>query len=298
MHLGGTVTFNGLSLNTVTRTAGGVPSSGYLIERFAPAPPPPTAYLEKRALTDGLDASDVFLGGRTFNLIVTAFGSTAGDFWDKAQDLFEAFSPTITYDSDSANAGFIAFDFSQPTANVATWPASAYPNGIPMRYYLRPLEGPTYAIERDKDGGSLTSGRVKPFSIPLIARDPRKYLQSATVTGQFTTTFVAATYRGDYWSHPIITFSLSATGHSAFNPVFGDGSFAHSSVINLSSRSSGTFTLDFGKRTFVDNTGASMAGLIGSSVAYGGQVRSGTTFRYLNPTGISSCTMTYREAWA
>ena len=292
MHLGGSVTYNGLSLNTVTRTAGGVPTSGYLIERFSPDPPPPTAYLEKRALADGLDASDVFLGGRTFNLIVTAFGSTAGDFWDKAQDLFEAFSPTIAYDSDSANKGFLAFDFSQPTALVSTWPTSTYPNGIPMRYYVRPLGAPTYAIERDKDGGSLTTGRVKPFTVPLIARDPRKYLQSATTTGQFTTTNQTATYRGDYWTYPVITFSLSATGHSAFTLNLS----GFDTQINLSGHSSGTWTFDYDKRTLT-RAGASDAGLITASQGYP-SVEVGTTFKFTNPTGISSCTMTYREAWA
>lgn len=292
MDLGGTVTYNGLSLNTVTRRPGGQPSSGYLVERFSPEPPPPTSYLEKRALADGLDAGDVFLGGRQIGLIVTVFGSTAGDFWDKAQDLFVAFSPTISYDSDSAERGFTALDFYQPTADIATWPTSAYPSGIPMRYYVRPQAGPSYAIERDKDGGVGGQGRSKAFSIPLIARDPRKYLQSTVTTGQFQTTTQVASYRGDYWTHPIITFSLSATGHSAFalrvNEIHVD--------INLSGQSSGTFIFDYGKRTLT-KSGVSKAGLIAASAGYN-VVESGTTFRYSNPTGISSCTMTYREAFA
>lgn len=294
MDLGGTVTFNGLSLNTVTRTAGGAPTSGYLIERFTPEPPPPTSYLEKRALADGLDAGDVFLGGRNFTLIQQVFGTTPGDFWDKAQDLFHAFSPTIAYSTDSAERGFLAMDFYQPTADISTWPTSAYPDGIPLRYYVRPLAGPTYAIERDRDGGVSGQGRSKSFSIPLIARDPRKYLQSATVSQEFTTANQLAAHRGDYPTFPVITFTLTATGHSNFALTIAGIQVN----LDLSVGSSGTFTFDYGKRTLVDAFGASKTSRIQASGGYEQIQPGGTNYRYANPTGIATCTMTYREAFA
>jgi len=292
VNLQATISYNSLSINTATRSAGGGPTAGYRVMRFAPDPPPPVSYLEKRALADGLDAGDVFLGGRSFGLIVAAYGSTEGDFWDKAQGLFSAFSPTIAYDADTANRGFLAFDFYQPTANIATWPASAYPDGIPMRYYMRPSSGPVYVLERDKDNPD-GKAHSKQFSIPLVARDPRKYFQSATTTPQWTVSNQLVTYRGDYWTHPIVTFSLSAGGHSAFALRHDIG--AYFAVINLSTESSGTFILDHSKGTLT-KSGVSKAGLV-SSANYG-VVESGEFFRYENPTGISSCTMTYREAWA
>lgn len=293
MNLLAAISYNSLSINTASRSAGGGPTTGYRVKRFAPDPPPPTSYLEKRALADGLDAGDVYLGGRSFGLIVVAYGSTEGDFWDKAQDLFAAFSPTIAYDTDTAERGFLAFDFYQPTADIATWPESAYPSGIPMRYYMRPSSGPVYTVERSRDTAD-DGPHSKAFSIPLIARDPRKYLQSATVTGQFQTANQTVTYRGDYWTHPIITFSLSATGHSAFTLTIGGLAVA----IDLSGQSSGTFEFDYGKRTLIGvGSGESKAGLIRASAGYA-VIESGTTYRYANITGISSCTMTYREAWA
>lgn len=292
MDLGGTVTYNGLSLNTVTRQAGGLPMSGYAVERFRPDPPPPTSYLEKRAISDGLDAGDVFLGGRSFALVVTAYGTSEGDFWDKAQDLVTGFTPTVAYAADSANRGFLALDFYQPTADVATWPTSAYPDGIPMRYYVRPQASPTYMVERDKDGGTASDPRSKTFDINLVARDPRKYLQSQT-TATITTSTQTVTYKGDYPTPAIITFSLSATGNSAFTLTLGGLAV----VINLSSQSSGSFTFDYGlKFLYATSGGASKMDLI-SSVAGYSSVDTGTTFIMSNSTGISTPVLTYRTAF-
>jgi hypothetical protein len=286
----GPVSYNGLLINTAV-VAAGTPTRGYRIDRFAPEPPPPSSYVEKRALGDGLDVGDVFLGGRQFGLIVTVLGTSAGDFWDLAQDLFAAFSPTIAYEADTANRGFLDYDFHQPTADIVTWPTSAYPYGIPLRYYMRPSSGPAYALERERDNAGAR-GHAKQFSIQLLARDPRKYLQTATTTGQFTTANQTAVYRGDYWTYPIITFSLSATGHSAFTPNISGLDIQ----IDLSGHSSGTWTFDYGQRTLV-LAGAASEGLIVASQGYG-VIEAGATFKYTNPTGISSCTMTYREAWA
>ena len=294
MNLQALITYNGLSINTASRSAGGAPTSGYRVLRFAPEPSPPTGYLEKRALTDGLDAGDVFLGGRTFGLVVQVFGSSEGDFWDKAQDLFAAFTPTVAYNADTTNRGFLDFDFSQPTADIATWPTSAYPNGIPLRYYMRPSSGPSYVVERIKDN-VREGGHAKAFNIQLIARDPRKYLNTElqyAISASSTT----GTYRGDYQSAPIITFSVSATGHSAFTLTVNG--FAN--VINLSGVSSGTFTFDYGKRSLVDSTNTSRASLLSSVAGFPlvGPSTSEPSFSYTNPTGISSAFIKWREAWA
>lgn len=287
------VTFNSLSINTATRSAGGVATSGYLIDRFRPIPPGVDAYKEKRALRDGIDAGDVYLAGRQFSLIVTVFGSTRGDFWDKTQDLLEKFSPTIAYTADSANRGFLAFDFYQPTADIATWPTSAYPDGIPMRYYLRPAHHPVYMVERDRDGGAASRGLSKPFEVMMEARDPRKYLQTA-ISQAITTASQTAVYKGDYPTWPIFTFSLSATGHSAFTlDVSGV-----SNAINLSAQSSGSFTYDYDKGfLYATSSGDSKMSLISVFNGYS-PIEAGATFRMANPTGISTPLITYREAFS
>lgn len=287
------ISYNSLSVNTVARSAGGLPTTGYLVERFQPIPPQIDAYFEKRALTDGMDAGDVYLAGRQFGLIVTAFGSTKGDLWDKAQALLTAFSPTIAYSTDTANRGFLAFDFYQPTATIATWPTSAYPDGIPMRYYLRPMHHPVYLVERDKDGGTASRGFSKRFEVAMQARDPRKYLQAA-ISAAITTATQTAAYKGDYPTGPIFTWSLSATGSSAFTLVVN----SMSNVINLSSLSSGSFTFDYDKKfLYATSSGASKMDLISSFNGFD-RISSGSTFKMGNATGISTPLLTYREAFS
>lgn len=293
------ITYNGITFNSPTRQAGGLPTSGFLLDRFRPEPPNLKGYLEDSAIRDGMDAGDVYLSGRRFGLIVTVLGSTAGDFWDKAQDLQAAFSPTLAYNADTASLGFLAFDFYQPTADIATWPTSAYPSGIPMRYYMRPLGSPAYAIDRDRDGGTSGRGMSKTFDVSLLARDPRKFLQTA-VSATVTTSTQTASYRGDYPTFPIFTFSLTATGHSAMTLDIVNSSVTARATINLSAQSSGSWTLDLSKRTLESPAGTSMASLLSTSglnIPLAATISSGTTFVAANMTGMSTPLLTYREAF-
>lgn len=285
------ITYNGLSVNTVTNSAGGLPSYGYQVDSFRPIPPAIQSYYEKRALVDGMDAGDVTLAGRQFGLIVTAYGTSKGHFWEIAQDLFTAFSPTIAYSADTANRGFIAFDFFQPTSDIVTWPTSSFPNGIPMRYYMRPMHSPILVVERDKDGGTASRGFSKRFEITLNARDPRKYLQS-TVATAITTATQTATYRGDYPTFPVITWTMTAAGHSAVSLSIS----GYAVVINLSSQTSGSFEFDYGKGTFKKNSVTSVWSLVTSDTTLQ-PIESGSTFVMTNQTGISAPLITYREAF-
>jgi len=202
------ITFNSLGINTLVGAPTGKAQSGYLLEQFDQSNLEIAAYAEKRALTDGIDASDVYLGRRRINAIVTVFGSTQGDFWDKQQDLLAAFSPTVAYTADTANLGFLPFDFYQPTADIATWPTSAYPDGIPLRYYLRPSQPPAYNARRDELGGTPALGLSNKYALALVARDPRKVAITAT-----SSTASSVTNLGDYPAVPTIVWvSTTVTG--------------------------------------------------------------------------------------
>jgi hypothetical protein len=286
------ISYNSLSINTATRSAGGLPTSGYIVNKFQPYPPTIDSYFERRALADGMDAGDVYLAERRFGLIVTVLGTSQGDFWDKAQDLLAAFNPTIAYSTDSANRGFLPLDFYQPTADIATWPTSSFPNGIPLRYYVRPMHQPVYIIERDKDGGTASRGFSKRFEISLHARDPRKYLQTMIAT-TVTSSPQTASYRGDYPTWPVLTWSMSAAGSSAFGLSLGGATWA----INLSTQTSGSLELDFGKGTFINTqTNSSLMGLVGNTEAIP-PVRAGFQYFANNPPN-AAILMSYREAFS
>lgn len=293
MDLSKKISYNSLTVNGVmSPTAAGTPMSGYVVDEINVSSVDVAQYVDKRALHDGVDAQDVYLGARTISGIVTAYGSSAGDFWDKAQGFLAGFSPTLGYAADTANIGFLPFDFYQPTADLATWPTLTYPSGIPLRYYCRPSAPPHYAITRDDQGGAAALGLAKPLRFSLVARDPRKYLQTSTVVA-ITTATQTAVYRGDYPTFPIVAFHISAAGHSAFTVTIDGGVV----VLNLSAASVGTYTLDYATGSLTDTNGASKASLI-TSVTRLSTIKSGSTFVMANATSVTSCTLTYREAFA
>jgi hypothetical protein len=295
MDLSKAVSYNNFEINTVVAGAGGAPTSGFRVESFQPIPPDAVGHVEKRALQDGLDASDVYLAGRLFRLIVTPYGTSKGDFWDKAQELMSTFNARVAYESNTAIKGFLHFDFYQPTADISTWPTSTYPSGIPMRYYMRTVSSPEYVIERDRDGGDGARGHSKPFTITLLARDPRKYLQE-TQEVSITSSTQTVTYRGDYPTFPIITFSLTNTGNSAFTLQVNGRSL----VMDTTSLSTGTIEIDFARRTLIGQASGDSKYALVTSTAEGffSEIDVGSTYRRDNGTGISSSTMTFREAFA
>lgn len=292
MRLDQPISYNGITTGLTTR-AGGLPDVGVEITRVRYGDVQADAYLDKRALQDGLDASDVYLSGRQVLIDAAVYGSTEGDLWDRVQDFNHAFNPHIAYDADTAEVGFLPFKFYQATADIASWPSASYPSGIPLQMYLRPLRTPSFVIEKANTGGGgfVGQGAKQLLTVPLIARDPRKYVQTA-ISSSITTAVKATSYRGDYPSLPIITFSVTATGHSAFTMTIGGKSI----VIDLAAVSTGSFTLDFADHTLIDGDGDSRASLM--DFAEFATIEFGTTFVLANAQGVSNPTLTYYEAFS
>lgn len=284
------ISYNSLSINTVSRTSSGTPMSGYEVNEFNLAAVAVRQYLDGRATADGIDASDVYLGRRDVELIVTAYGSTIGDFWDKANALLGAFSPTVAYAADTANLGFLAFDYYQPTADIETWPLSAYPSGIPLRMYLRPNGLPSYTSRRDDQGGVSGKGTSKQFRIPMIARDPRKVLQAETTvsigTGSTLATATGA-YRGNFpttWTAIVTTVNTT--------PVVVE---IEGSAYTVAPELGGTFTIDAADRVLYKATTLRMDLLTWSSWPTIG-LSPPILLRRLS--GNASVALKYREAFA
>lgn len=237
------ITFSSLDINTVSRGPTGAAMSGYQLDSFDQSNVEVAAFAEKRALRDGVDASDVYLGRRRVSAIVTVFGSTLGDFWDKTQALLAAFSPTLAFDEREDQLGFLAFDFFQPTADIVTWPTSAYPDGIPLRYYLRPSAPPAYISRRDFSGGTPGLGLSNQYNLSLVARRPGKVsVSQATTTSD-------ATNLGDYPTRPsIVISSSSATGNASIQ--FTNSPHAAESLLITIDAASATYTADCDRGLF------------------------------------------------
>lgn len=264
MDLTKPIIFNALTLNGALSPVAGAPLSGYTVDQVEAAPVDVRAYTAPRALKDGLDASNVYLGGRRFSAIISVYGSTKGDFWDKAQDVLSAFSPTLAYTADSAALGYLAWDFYQPTADTTNWPTATYPNGIPLRYYLRSTSLPQYVIRRDEDGGLAGGGLSKQFRVTMEAKDPRKVNQSETTVAPSGSPPQTATNKGDYPAWLTVGFTVaSQTAGDTIVVTVGSNTL---SVSTASSTASAVFVLDGARGTLTMNGSLSMGNLISGSL--------------------------------
>ena len=285
MDLSLQINYNGFTVNgNLTRAAGGGAASGYAVERVEPSLVGIRAFTAPRAQHDGRDASNIYLDSRQFSAIITVYGSTKGDFWDKTQALLAAFSPTLAYAADSAALGYLSWNFYQPTADSVT-----YPGGIPLAYKVRPLHTPTYVIQRDEDGGVAAKGLAKQFRVTMEARDPRKIAQTETTTLILTST-VTATNRGDYPAEAsILIVSGTATGTLAL--TIGSNTF--SVTVDATSQTYTLYSLD---GTLYKGTDLAMSLL--STGAVIPQLQPGNTSIIRSGVTISSAAIRFRDSFA
>ena len=294
MDLSSPIIYNGFTAAGLTNLSGGRGSVGTVIESVNLSNISADAFLEKRALQDGMDASDVYLGARTVEIVAGVYDSSEGAAWDRLQDFLAAFSPRLAYNADTANLGFLPLKFYQPTGDISTWPTSSFPSGIPLQVYLRPLAPPRYQVRRRLTGGVAEKGLSFEVAVSLVARDPRKYLQTAQTLNVNGSGFTA-THRGDYPVFPIVTWTMTAAG-GALNVSVAGGTVA----INLTGVSSGSYTFDYAKRSLVNSSGTSFMGLISGSPVYNEIQPGGSAVAIFDNTGLanSRVVFTWSEAFA
>lgn len=287
MDLSAAIVYNGLTALPPSASPS-APKSGVEFESVDISDITTDAYMDRRALQDGADVSDVYLGMRSVRIQGAAFGTSKGHAFDQLQAVLHAFSPTIAYNADTANRGFLAFQFQQTTISTSVWTAGY----VPMQFYLRPLSPPRYTINRAATADTRGRGFSVPFTAQLVARDPRKYAQTAQSVSISTATSPNVPHRGDYPTLPIITMTITSAGSSAFT-VFVDGTSVN---VNLSTVTSGVLSLDYSTRMLTDANGVSYQSLVAGNFT---PVRAGGVQIYVTTmTGLSSVTADYREAWS
>lgn len=293
MDLSKAITYNGIT--TGLTQAGGI-NHGIRFNNVNFSDVGEVGYFDKLALQDGMDAADVYLAQRTVNIDAAVYGSTVGAAWDVMESLLGAFDPVNAFDEDPDEAGFLPFDYYRPTANVVTWPTSAYPNGIPMRMYLRPSGAPSYPVPLEASVGVNGKGMALRTTIRMIAKDPRQYLQTTqSITLSTASSDQTATHRGTHPTFPVLTFSLSAAGHSAARFLVQDASVR----LDLSTTTTGTFTLDFATGQITDANGALANRLYSGAFTqvFNPILGGGSRVRLTEQNGISGGSFVWREAW-
>lgn len=176
MDLTRPVTYRTLTLNGAQGGPGGDnPIDGMRLVRARYANVQAVGYKEKRALDDGLDASDTYLAGRDLTLMGEVFGQNKGRLFDLLDLLRLKFTATDAYAESPDTRGYLPLAFSQPTEFTVY-----YPTGFVDRVLnIRPLAQPEFDIEFGSIGGSPSRGYVVPYVTRADARDPRFYAPTA-----------------------------------------------------------------------------------------------------------------------
>lgn len=198
MDLTRPVTYRDFDLNDASVGDGGR-ISGCQIDDVDFAGIDSVGYREKRSLSDGLDASDVFLGGRYVHLKGTLYGVSRAELFDLLADLRACFLPTAAYAESPSSYGYMPLAFEDPTEDTVTWTEGF----ITKQIYVRPFTTVHFTINRDHVGGSADMGFSIPWDVVLEARDPRIYYQSLRTTyfdaaGSTSSGSGSVTNRGPY----------------------------------------------------------------------------------------------------
>jgi hypothetical protein len=177
-----TINLNSIAASEVTTTA---PLSGYKVLSANFGDVALTGYVDKRALHDGVDAADAYLGTKQISIVCGVFGSSMADFHDKIQALMDAARPVPREYQE--NYGFRDLCFSQATIDTANF-TSGY---IPMAMKVRPTSIPGIQLTSAQSIGVSSKGFAANVQLSFMAKKPYKFLQterSITISGSTATT--------------------------------------------------------------------------------------------------------------
>ena len=191
------VRYNGFNLNTTELAGTNGKRRGALLEVFDYGTSRGIGYTEKRSQDDGLDASDVYMGGRLITLAGTVYGEDEADLNDLLQGVRTALTPTSAYAFDRDDYGYIPLEFELKTKDPRFGEGKRL-----VEYRARPLMQPQFTLRRD--GGSAPGagdefGMAVSYQSQLECKDPRLYVRPDTwMYWNTAQTAVPILNRGDY----------------------------------------------------------------------------------------------------
>lgn len=197
MDISKAIVYRTLNLNAALLETGRV-LRGISVENVDYSSVEAVGYTEKRAGADGIHASDIYLGARTVDLSGHIYAPTLAEFFDYLHVLRAVFSPTSAYQESPGDRGFLPLSFSQPTTDEESFPGGV----VPLYMNLRPKANVRFNINRDRLTDKASRPSATPWSVQLLAKDPRVYVSPGQVKdlagGPHTSTSGAAINRGDY----------------------------------------------------------------------------------------------------
>ena len=271
----GTNTF--LDINSLAGVrVGAAPLSGFKVESAAYASVSAQGFVDKAALRDGATVTEAYLGARTIDILVSVYGETMGDFWDKLDQLTAAMQPMPL--DFSADFGVRSLRFFQPSWEMA----ADFPGGIELDMLCRPAALPTYNVGRRNSIGKESDGFSQPATLRFIAPNPKKFL----ITSKSLSTGTAE-HRGSAAVYPILTKASCTIGDTVTFAWSGGGT---SSQVQVTATADGTVTVDTDTMQQT-NCRVVHANTTGDFLVYPG------TVTINGGSNTANATVTFTEAW-
>ena len=197
---------------------GSAPLSGYSVEQVDFSGVAITAFVEDIPQADGVDASDPYLGGRSINMVVSVYGNSYADFWDKMNDLNYALQAQTRYATGTALPfdGMRKLSFTQPSAAGT---ASLYMN-------VRPVALPRFVTEKSSAAGITAKGYAVTVNVSLFAEDPYKYAVNTATFSRTGSGTISVVNNGNTVAWPTVTWGLT-TG-TPVSATLGSDTVSHS----------------------------------------------------------------------
>lgn len=260
-----------VDINNLSGTQRGPkPITGFKLEQAGYEASAVRGYLDQRALRDGVDYTEPFLGARQIQLLVSVYGETLGDFWDQIDTLAKALSPMPN--SWVTTYGIRPMRFYQPTRTQG----ADFPYGIELEMGVRPSGLIQFTANRTMSVGMETGGFSQRVTIPLIAPDPHKKHTSLRTVG--------STNRGSEPAYAIVTGT--GTADTPVEVTWSSG--GKSSTIKIVPTATGSFTAELDKMVLT-NCRIDHLGTTGDF-----QVYPGATSYTAN---ANSLTVSFYESW-
>jgi hypothetical protein len=214
-----------LDINSLRNPAsiGSAPASGYLIEQVDFSSVPITAFTEDTPLVDGVDSYDPYLSARTISIVLSVYGSSYGDFWDKVTALNAALqaqpkaADTATYAALGAD-GQRKLSFSQPKA------AGTYS----LYMMVRPMALPRFVTDAGSSIGIADKGYSVKCNISLMAEDPYKYFASEATVSRVGSGALSVVNTGTTVAWPTVVWNV--TSSSTVSVTLGNDTVEHTAA--------------------------------------------------------------------
>ncbi|CAB4177489.1 hypothetical protein UFOVP1344_7 [uncultured Caudovirales phage] len=174
-----------LDFNTIIGSqefsGGSTPLSGYVVESVGIGSVQPIGYTDPKATADGIDVAEAYAGRRTVSMLVSVYGQTRQDLYDKMQQLVNMmrFMPR-RYVLEN---GFRQLKFMLITGDTTQFPATVdHAAGYVEAFFLaRPLQIPATEASSSQISGNDSLGYSTKMRLDFLLKYPLKYAQDLDV---------------------------------------------------------------------------------------------------------------------